>query len=95
MHGSRKSQVVLAGFDSGGARVLDEVLDLDDYWDQSHPVIDDGKFRKRHKIRKLVGELYGSEGQLLQKFDNTYDETGALQSSHARHEDGTETRFPR
>jgi hypothetical protein len=90
-----KSKALLAAFNSGGALVFAETLDLSDYWDESHPVIDEDRFRRDRKIRKLVGTLYGSKGQVLQEFENTYRETGALKSSYARHEDGTETKFPK
>jgi hypothetical protein len=88
------SQAILAGFNSSGAIVFEQDLDLSHYWDESHPVIDESQFRQEKGIRRLVGKLYGSEGQLLQEFESTYDEAGTLESSHARHQDGTETRFP-
>jgi hypothetical protein len=89
-----KDQAVLVGFDSSGALVIEQTLDLSEYWDESHPAIDEEKFRRDKKIRKLVGTLYGSKGQLLQEFESIYDQAGKLQTSRARHEDGTETNFP-
>jgi hypothetical protein len=58
-------------------------------------VIDNDHFRKDHGIRKLLGTLYSSGGRVIQEFESSCDETGKLQTSCARHEDGTETRFPK
>jgi hypothetical protein len=89
-----KDKAVLTGFNAGGTLIFEQTLDLSDYWDESHPAVDEERFRRDKSIRKLVGALYGSKGQLLQEFENTYDETGKLETSLARHEDGSETKFP-
>ena len=85
---------MLVGFDSDEKVVFEESLDLHEYWDEEHPVIDEAAFRAKRGIRRLVGKLYGGAGNLLQQFESRYDASGSLQSSVAKHEDGTETRFP-
>jgi hypothetical protein len=82
---------VLTGFDANGAVVFEAKLDLHEYWDEPHPVIDEDGFRLRHGIRRLTGELYGSSGNLIQEFENLYGPRGEYVSGRARHEDGTVT----
>jgi hypothetical protein len=89
-----QDRAILSGFDDHGDQVFELQLALDSYWDNLHPVIDDSSFRRARCIRRLVGKLYGSAGELLQEFKNTYDPSGVLVSSYVRHDDGTETRFP-
>jgi len=94
MNQMHRDRAILTGYNSGDTPVFEQVLDLHDYWDDLHPVIDQAEFRQGRNIRRLTGRLYGSEGQLIQEFENTFDEAGQLMTSHARHEDGTETKFP-
>ena len=42
---------VLTGFDAGGAAVFEQLVDLHDYWDESHPAIDEDEFRMRSCAR--------------------------------------------
>jgi hypothetical protein len=79
----RKSQARLVGFSESGALVFEQVVPLDAYWDESHPVIDDAVFRCERSIRKLVGWLYGPDGELIEEFENTYDDSGKLRTSGA------------
>ena len=89
-----KDKAILKGFDADGHPVFEHIVDLDEYWDESHQVIDDDAFRERAGIRTLKGTLLGNKGQVLQRFENTYDAAGRLVESVARHEDGTVVRFP-
>jgi hypothetical protein len=94
MRRKTRNKAVLTGYNSGGALVFEQVLALADYWEELRPLIDEDRFGKEKSIRKLVGTLYGERGQVLQEFENTYDETGRYQAGQARHEDGTGTKLP-
>jgi hypothetical protein len=85
-----KDKAVLSGFDVGDNRVFMRALDLSEYWDESHPVIDEPKFRRDKCIRKLYGTLYDSDGEEIEHFCNDYDEHGALRHSGTQPKDGTE-----
>lgn len=89
-----RNEAVLTAFNDRGDLVFEKTFNIRDYWDGSHPVIDEDGFRQVWRIRKLVGVLVGPEGAVIQEFENRYDASGAIVSGWARLEDGTETRFP-
>jgi hypothetical protein len=82
---------ILLAYDANGVEVFRDRIGLFEYWDALHPVIDDQEFRSSRGITRLVGKLYESDGSITQEFENTYDLSGKLETSHARHQDGTET----
>src|SRR5262245_14854770 len=67
-----KDRAVLQGFDSAGTLVFEESIELRDYWDETHAVIDKASFRAKRSIRRLVGRLYGAAGNQLQTFESRY-----------------------
>ena len=91
---TRRDEAVITGFNDRGDQVFEKSISLHDYWDASHPVIDEDGFRQAWRIRKLVGVLVGPEGNVLQEFENRYNASGTIVSGWARQADGTETRFP-
>ena len=88
------NRAILTAYDAHGSEIFQQILDLTAYREDGHPVTDDDMYRKRHGIRRLVGTLYGANGEVLRSFENIYDAAGDLETSHTRHADGTETHVP-
>ena len=86
-----RNRAILSAFDARGDEIFEQILDLTDYREDGHPVVDDDMYRKRHGIRRVVGKVYGANGELLRVFENVYDAAGDLETAHTRHADGTET----
>jgi hypothetical protein len=79
----------LTAFDSLGNEVERVELNTHDYYDELHDLIDDDDYRSRKGVRSLRGELYGSRGKLLKKFECRYSAEGAIVFHRAEHDDGT------
>lgn len=78
-----------SGYDASSAEVTRVQIALDDYYEASHDLIDRAAYRREHEIVRIVGELFGSSGSLLQRFENVYSETdGAFVRGRAEHDDG-------
>jgi hypothetical protein len=78
-----RSKAILVAYgrdDQERERIL---LELDDYWDQLHAVLDSAAYRQARGITRVTGELYDSDGRLIERFENLYDEQGAMQDSQA------------
>lgn len=86
-----RDTAILVGFDEHGVEVFRDRIGLFEYWEDLHPVIDDADFRSSRRVTKLSGKLYASDGSLVEEFENSYDSSGTLVSSRARHQDGTRT----
>lgn len=80
---------LLRGFDADGQVVVTESLQLDVYWDESHPLIDSNEYRATRCIAKIDGILFGDNGQRLQHFENRYGSSGEYLGGRIEHEDGT------
>ncbi len=89
-----RNRAVLSAFDVRGREIFEQILDLTEYREAGHPVVDDDMYRKRHGIRRVLGKLYGASCELLRSFENVYDAAGDLETAHVRHADGTETHVP-
>jgi hypothetical protein len=83
----------LCGYDDQGALVFTEVMPLLEYYEELHDVIDKKEFRVKWGIRRLSGQLYDSNRQLMQEFENEYSADGAIVHGRARHADGTTDEF--
>jgi hypothetical protein len=84
-----RSTVFLVSY-SADNKVIERIeISYDDYYAGMTPVVDDDAFRKMHGVRRLTGEIYNSQGQRQQSFDNTYDERGAYVRSRIVSADGT------
>ncbi|WP_299469356.1 hypothetical protein [uncultured Gimesia sp.] len=81
--------VLLVAFGASQNKILDISLPVDDYYCDSHPIIDDNEFRKKMGIRYIEGQIFDYEGNLDQKFKNEYDSEGAYKHSKIVHSDGT------
>jgi hypothetical protein len=84
---------MLIGLDPGGHCVYSASVPLGEYWDGEH-VWDSDEQVRALKLEKLLGYLFGENGNLLQQFESTFDlNTGIFKSGWARHEDGTFQKF--
>ena len=88
------NRAILSAFDARGSEIFEQILDLEAFREDGHPVVDVDMYRKRHGVRRLVGKLYGPNGELLRVFEAVYDAAGDLETQHTRHADGTETHVP-
>ena len=86
-----KEIVLLTGYSFNGEVAFEEKIELHEYYDESHHVIDESSFRKERKIRKLIGKIYGTKGELIQEFENIYKENGSYERGMAKHANGTIT----
>jgi hypothetical protein len=84
-----RSTVILVAVDQGGAMVEPVTLSFDDYYGESHPIIDSQAYRAERGIRQIHGEVFGMKGNLMQSFDNRYAVDGKLVGSRIVQEDGT------
>jgi hypothetical protein len=84
-----RSTVILVACDQDGAIVERVTLSFDDYYGESHPIIDSVAYRAERGIRQIQGEVFGAKGNLMQSFDNQYAADGKLVGSRSVHEDGT------
>ena len=71
-------------------RVVEELkLGFLAYYEELHPLVDDDDYRRKRRIRRMIGTLYDSSGTLTQKFEVRYSAKGAYLNSIAHHADGT------
>ena len=84
----------LIGYDSRGEVVIEVRLDLSDYYEELHPLIDEETFRESRGIIRVTGTLYDSSGAKTQDFENRYDKNGKIVSGIAHHSDGTVIKMP-
>ena len=82
-------KVLLIAFDLSRNIVLETSLHVDDYYSNSHSVIDDNDFRRKQGIRFIHGYIYDYNGKLDQEFNNEYDVEGIYLHSRIVHADGT------
>jgi len=76
-----REMAILSGYDVEDNVVITEKLSVHDYYDGSHPMIDDEEYRKANSIKYIIGLIYDLDGRLDQKFKNQYDRNGELLSS--------------
>jgi hypothetical protein len=84
----------LVAYDEGQQVVVELRFSFLEYYENSHAVIDNMKFRAKRRIRRIVGRLVNSEGMVTHEFEHSYSQTGELIASIARHDDGKVVRFP-
>jgi hypothetical protein len=84
-----RGTVLLSAFTESHETILEETLTIDDYYENSSPMIDDNEFRKQHNIRFIHGRIYDYDGKLDQEFNNEYGKDGAYLRSRIVHADGT------
>jgi hypothetical protein len=79
---------VLRGFDHAGREIVHEEMDLYDYWDGTHALIDSNEYRRSLGVVRLTGDVFGLDG-LLQHFENHYGASGEYLRGRVEHADGT------
>jgi hypothetical protein len=84
-----RGTVLITAFDIRRKLISEESLSIADYYEDSHPMIDDNDFRKQRHIRFVHGCIYDYDGKLDQEFDNEYGEDGTYIRSRIVHADGT------
>jgi hypothetical protein len=89
-----KSKAVLIGYDSRGACVYSQILNLSDYYDRQH-VWDTENGVKGIKLKRMKGYLFDAEGAIDQEFESIFDlRTGIYKTGTVRYADGTSKTFP-
>ncbi len=64
----KRDVAVLRAFDGAGREVAHEEVDLHEYWDDLHPLLDSDAHRLSLGVVRVVGDLYG-EDRLIQHFE--------------------------
>lgn len=82
-------KVILVSYGREGQLVAQQTLPFEDYYGESHALIDDSDYRRGNGIRRVVGKIYNLEGQLDQEFENAYGESGEYIRGRAVHRNGT------
>lgn len=64
-------------------------LPVEEYYSDSHPLIDEDAYRVQQRIRFVTGVIFDLQGKQDQVFHNEYDDKGAFLCSRTEHADGT------
>ncbi|QDT92678.1 hypothetical protein Pan161_43470 [Gimesia algae] len=83
------ASVQLEAFDISHRSLFKLSLPVDEYYSNSHPLIDEDAYRVQQKIGFVTGVIFDWKGKQDQEFHNEYDEKGALLHSRTVHADGT------
>ena len=82
-------KVFLVACDANDKIVRKETLRYDEYYGESHAMIDDDRYRLQYGICCVTGRIYDLDGQLDQEFVNHYGDKGEYVRSRIVHRDGT------
>ena len=88
-HSSIYATVILEALNSSKEKLFEISIPVDEYYSDSHPLIDDPQYRKQKSIRHLHGRVYNYESKLDQEFKNDYDSEGNYLHGIIMHADGT------
>lgn len=88
-HDNPVAMVIISAVDESRKQVLELSIPVDDYYGESHPVIDDDVFRSDRAIRYVRGLIFDYDGNLDQEFNNEYGLDGSYIRSKVVHADGT------
>lgn len=81
--------VQLEAFDISHKSLCKLSLPVEEYYSDSHPLIDDEAYRLQQQIRFITGVIFDLKGKQDQEFQIEYDDKGAFLRSHTIHGDGT------
>lgn len=81
--------VLLEALSEGREKVLEFTIPVEDYYNDSHPLIDEDAYRNELSIRFVNGRIYNHEGQIDQEFKNEYDSQGIYIRSKIVFADGS------
>ena len=84
-----KELVHLTAYTHNGKRVLEKFLKVDLYYEKSHPLLDEVKFRKVRKIIRICGKQYDATNTNVEEFELQYNSAGVLVREGSRLGDGT------
>jgi len=84
-----RNVVSLVAYDRRGEKLESHQLSIEDYYDGDQPLIDEVSYRRKRKIRNVVGTIYAPDGRVGQTFDIVYDRFGRRVSGHTVFDDGT------
>jgi len=83
------NSVRLTAFNGRGQQVLEQCLPIHNFYEESHPVLDDPNYRMNRQIVRLSGLIYDAQGAVSQEFEVCFDASGLCVSDAARFADGT------
>lgn len=89
-----KNVVVLVALDRTDKAVERASLACEDYYDTSHPMIDEAGYRRSRGIRAVEGTIFDGRGRVDQRFVNRYSARGTYVSGRSVFQDGTVTEDP-
>lgn len=81
--------VLITAIDGAGKQLMEMTIPVDQYYDESHPIIDDDGYRRDRDIRLVLGKIYGPDGTLDQTFTNEYGANGQYLRGRNEFADGT------
>jgi hypothetical protein len=82
------NRVHLMAYAPNGSQVLEVVLTVEDYYQNSHPLLDEVTFRGNHGVVRLCGTIYDAQGIMNEEFEVRYDQRGAYICDAVRFADG-------
>jgi hypothetical protein len=83
--------VILTAFGDANECIEKIRLSVDEYYEESSELIDSSNYRRVRKIKSINGEIYNEGGQLVQSFQNRYNDAGVLTHNRTVHDDGSIT----
>ena len=86
-----RNVVVLTAFGDVNERIEEVRLSVDEYYEESHELIDSGVYRRTKNIRIIKGEIYNDRARLVQSFESQYNDAGVMTRNRTVHEDGSVT----
>jgi hypothetical protein len=86
-----RNVVLLTAFGDMTECIEEARLSIDEYYEESHELIDSSGYRCTKSIRVVKGEIYNDRGRLVQSFESQYNEAGILTRNRTVHEDGSVT----
>jgi hypothetical protein len=89
-----KNVVVLVALDQAEQAVERASLACEEYYDASHPLIDEPAYRRTRGIRAIQGTIFDGRGRVDQSFVNHYSARGTYLSGRTVFQDGTVTEDP-
>jgi hypothetical protein len=83
--------VILTAFGDANECIEEARLSVDEYYEESSKLIDSSDYRRVKKIKNINGKIYNDDGQLVQSFQNRYNDAGVLTHNRIVHDDGSIT----
>ncbi|HEX3623920.1 MAG TPA: hypothetical protein VH280_00690 [Verrucomicrobiae bacterium] len=81
--------VHLIAFTQDGRQVHEQFLNVDLYYEESHPLLDEAEFRRVRKIIRICGKQFDATTAIVEEFELRYNAAGVLVREGSRLGDGT------